>query len=303
MSPGIPPLPQDMRCEGFRTRLHFRAELEGHERFSFDRHAALCRPCAELLLEAERLDDLLLQWHAGQEDRRAEGVGPDDSGVEHPFEEGVLKALRGEGPLASCAESMASLHHLIAGDLEPWLAARVERHLAKCRDCADHLDEVRHSRKLWLSWRAPDPRREFADELIQRLEPERRAARRRRQILEIVFGPVRVPRAVAALVLVSVTLLSLGVLEMRGMLRVPVGTPPNVFDHQASLESTSLQHNAPVALQRNANVPIVPAQFAPGGRGDPTGSFSPELRSGRPKKLRSALRQPPPERAEEPPPK
>jgi len=41
VSPGIPPLPQDMRCEGFRTRLHFRAELEGSERLSFDRHAAL----------------------------------------------------------------------------------------------------------------------------------------------------------------------------------------------------------------------------------------------------------------------
>jgi anti-sigma factor RsiW len=258
-----------MTCEGFRTRLHFRDELSTDERRGFDRHAAGCRPCAQILLEAERLDDLLLQWSA------PESAAASSGGLS--FGERVMKSVRGEGPMASCAETTASLHHFVAGDLEPWLAARVERHLAKCRDCADHLDEVGHSRRVWLTWKAPDPRDGFADELIRRLEPETRAARRRRQFVDLLFGAVPVPRAVAALVLASVTLLSVGVLQMER----PGAThgSPSVIEH-------------PTTAEMPASMPVLPADYhyLPAGRGDPTDSLSPDVRGGRADSLRYALR-------------
>jgi len=268
VTPGSSPR-APLRCDGFRSRLNFREELDRDERAAFDRHAAVCRACAQLLLEAERLDDLLLQWKP---------PGP-SAGGEASFEERVMKSVRGEGPAASCAETVASLHHFVADDLEPWLGARVERHLSTCGECSDHLDEVRHSRRLWLGWRAPDPSAGFADALIRRLEPETRAARRRRRVIEFVFGPVRVPRLVAAFVLTSVTLLSLGVLQMErsraARIARDVGVRPAAH---------------PEGLVHPVSVPLVPVQFAPAGRGDPTGSLSPDVPDLRRGSLRQALR-------------
>jgi anti-sigma factor RsiW len=268
MSGSFPLPPPGIGCDGFLARLHFRSELPPEERASFDRHAALCCACARVLLEAERVDDLLLEWRA-PEPAAKDGDSPE-------FADRVLRVVRGEGPLAGCAETTASLHHFVAGDLEPWLAARVERHLARCRECADHLDEARHSRTVWLAWRAPDPKSGFADDLVRRLEPETRAARRRRQVLELVFGAVHVPRWAAALVLVSVSLLALGVLEMRGQMTRRDGRPRD-FDLGASVGPSP------------RSVPVVPAQFVPAGRSDPTGSFSPDFRGGR-NGLTSAMR-------------
>ncbi len=275
MSSPLPrPLPPDLGCDRFRERLHVRVDLSADERTRFDGHAAACRPCARVLLEAERLDDLLLSWRVPAAAAR--------SGL--PFEERVMTALRGDGPAASCAEAAASLHHYVAGDLEPWLAARVERHVARCRDCADQLDEVGHSRRVWLGWKAPDPPPTFADELIRRLEPETRAARRRRQVVELVFGAVRVPRWAAAFVLASVTLLSLGVLKMRGSLLPPADGRPTALP-------TLIDHGGEgVARLGRPSLPAIAAEFAPVGRGDPTGSLSPDVRGGRSGSLRSALR-------------
>ena len=258
-----------MNCDAFRQQIHFRHESDRATRDAFDGHAARCAPCAEHLLECERLDDLLLQWQAPVPAARGGG----------DFAEGVLRGVRGEGPVAGCAETTASLHHLLAGDLEPWLAARVERHLEQCRECADHRAEALQSRSLWLAWSAPDPSESFADRLIRRLEPETRAARRRRLLLDWALGPIHVPRAAAALVLTSITLLSLGLLQSRsagGGRAAPSivqGTSPPI-----------------VPVSRNAVVPIEPAQFAPGGRGDPTGSLSREIDMRRDGALSSTLR-------------
>jgi anti-sigma factor RsiW len=258
------------------VRLHFRAELAADERRTFDRHASLCRECAALLLETERLDDLLLAWKAPDPREAPLAGAADDS-----FAERVARTLRGDGPTASCSETVASLHHFVAGDLEPWLAARVERHLGRCGECADHLDEVRHSRKVWLSWEAPDPSACFADGVVARLEPETRSARRRRQVVELLFGPMRVPRAIAALVLTTITLLSVGVLQMHGTF-APSHAPANV-------------HRGDLAVQPVANdrfqLPVVTTSYAtPVGRSDPTGSLSPELFGGRDGSLRATLR-------------
>ncbi len=260
-------LPPAMNCDLFRQQIHFRHEIEPAMRAAFDLHATGCVRCHEWLLESERLDDLLLQWRAPAPSVRSGGE----------FADGVLRGVRGEGPIAGCAETTASLHHLLAGDLEPWLAARVERHLEQCRDCSEHRDEARQSRSLWLAWSAPDPSESFADRLIRRLEPETRAARRRRALVEWAFGPIHVPRAAAALVLTSITLLSLGLLQSRqgGANR----TPPDI---RAGTDTGTL----PI---RHAVVPIEPAQFAPGGRGDPTGSLSRDVRRHRDGTLRSTL--------------
>src|SRR5262249_57916428 len=53
-----------MGCDGFRARVHLRFDLGALERAAFDRHASICRACARLLIEVERLDDLLLAWQA-----------------------------------------------------------------------------------------------------------------------------------------------------------------------------------------------------------------------------------------------
>lgn len=279
-----PPSPRpDPGCSGFHSQLHFRHELQPADRLAFDRHAAACRACAEVLLETELLDDVLLQWQAPEAPGDPGGTAGAE-GAGGSFHDKVMRAVSGEGPTASCAESTASLHHLIAGDLEPWIAARVERHLARCSDCADHLDEVRHSRRVWMLWKAPDPGASFADDLIKRLEPETRLARRRRQLLELVTGPVRVPRWAAAFVLASVTILSVGVLKMRDTPAGPDGSTANVIEHRTS---------AILPLTDRTRVPVTPAQYsrtAPAGRGDPTGSLSPDLRGGKNGSLRSTLR-------------
>lgn len=260
-------------CEAFRVRLHFRDELPADERRSFDRHASLCRDCAALLLETERLDDLLLAWKAPEPAGLGDETAP-DAPPSPSFADRVARTLRGEGPTASCTEALASLHHFVAGDLEPWLAARVERHLVRCHDCADQLDEVRHSRKVWLSWKAPDPSASFADAIVARLEPLTRGARRRRQVVELLFGPMRVPRAIAALVLTTITLLSVGVLQMRGAF-TKARPPVNSVDDSR-------------VVATRFTLPVVPSPY-PAGRSDPTGSLSPDLLTGRNGSLRATL--------------
>jgi anti-sigma factor RsiW len=255
--------PPPFTCDGFLARVHARADLPPIERRAFDRHADECRACGRVLLECERLDDLLLQWVAPDPD----AADPADA----TFDEKVVRALRGEGPTAGCAESTASLHHFVAGDLEPWLAARVERHLMRCPACRDHLDEVRHSRKVWLTWRAPEPAEGFADRIVRRLEPASRAARRRRRIADLVLGAIPVPRVAAALVLTSLTLLAIGVVRSR---------------REAAPE------RSPVIVdgKRSANT-IVPTSYAPqAGSSDPTDSFSPVLHAGEHGSLKRALR-------------
>ncbi len=259
-----------MNCEAFSRKVHFRAELPASERLEIDRHVTGCRTCSTLLLESERLDDLLLGWQPSDAAR----VG------DLSFAERVLRGVHGEGPTAGCAETTSSLHHYVAGDLEPWLAARIERHVAKCHECADHLEDIHHSRRIWLSWIAPDPSPTFADALIRRLEPQTRGARRRRQVIDFVFGPMRVPRAAAALVLVSVTLLSLGVLQMHA-------APTRGTIHEVVGGAGAARPISAVALPV---VPVATTAFAPGGRGDPTGSFSRDVRGGRNGSLRFVLR-------------
>lgn len=258
-----------LTCEGFRTRVHVRDGLARGELRAFEQHAGACLSCGRLLLEVERLDDLLLHWHAPD---------PAPASGDGNFVERVLRAVHGDGPTAGCAETTASLHHFVAGDLEPWLAARVERHLAKCAGCRDHLDEIRHSRKVWLTWLAPEPAEGFAERILERLEPETRAARRRKRVFELLFGAVPVPRIAAALVLASLTLLAVGVLHARlGSTRPAILSAPDDLEHaftQNTLQGT-----------------IVPARFEPqAGRSDPTDSFSPDLRAGRRGSLRRALR-------------
>jgi anti-sigma factor RsiW len=247
-----------LSCDGFHERVHARDELPANERRAFERHADGCRPCARLLLEVERLDDLLLEWRAPVP---AAGA----------IDDKIVAALRGEGPTASCAEANASLHHFVGGDLEPWLAARVERHLVRCDSCRDHLDEVQHSRKVWLAWRAPDPPEALADRIVRRLEPATRAARRRRRVFDLVFGAVAVPRVAAALVLASLTLLAIGVMRARGGSSSP---RPGVVDPGPSPSSTykSTRYETPA------------------GRSDATDSFSPALRPGRKDSLRRTLK-------------
>ena len=272
-----------LSCDGFLARVHARAELLPLERREFDRHGAACRACARVLLECERLDDLLLQWRAPEPARAgaddpARGNAGDDSIAS--FDERVLQALRGEGPTASCAEATASLHHFVAGDLEPWLAARVERHVARCAACRDHLDEVQHSRKVWLAWSAPEPAEGFADRIVRRLEPATRAARRRRQIADLFLGAIPVPRIAAGLVLASLTLLAVGVLRSR--VDLPVQRPtvfPGATDGSTETGFT----------RGNPNT-YLPTRYAPAGSSDPTDSFSPELTPGSHGSLKRALR-------------
>ena len=103
-------------------------------------------------------------------------------------------------------------------------------------------------------------------------------------MFDFVFGPIRVPRAAAALVLATVTLLAAGVLELRGL--VPSGRSPMVHEVPGAAE-----HSASNRSAGNRGLPVVPAQYAPPvGRSDPTGSLSPELRSGKHGSLKSALR-------------
>jgi len=256
-----------LSCDAFRERVHERDELPASERRAFERHADGCRPCARLLLEVERLDDLLLQWHAP-----APAAGAID--------DKIVAALRGEGPTASCAETNASLHHFVGGDLEPWLAARVERHLVRCDSCRDHLDEVQHSRKVWLAWRAPDPPEALAERIVRRLEPATRAARRRRRVFDLVFGAVAVPRVAAALVLASLTLLAIGVMRARG------GSPwsPNAGKIETKEIPSTLVRGLPTPT------PFQSTRFeAPAGRSDVTDSFSPALRPGEKGSLRRAM--------------
>jgi anti-sigma factor RsiW len=251
--------PASLSCDAFRERVHQRNELPAAERRAFEHHASGCRACTRLLLEVEQLDDLLLQWRAPEP---ASG----------PIDEKIVAALRGDGPTASCAEATASLHHFVGGDLEPWLAARVERHLVRCDSCRDHLDEVQHSRKVWLAWRAPDPPEALADRIVRRLEPATRSARRRRQLLELMFGAVAVPRVAAALVLASLTLLAVGVLRAR--IGGPTGHPTTPIDSPSGGGVTDLRNpNSSSAFQTT--------RFeTPAGRSDATDSFSPSLRPG-----------------------
>lgn len=255
--------PPPVSCDGFLARVHGRADLPPLERRAFDRHADECRACGRVLLECERLDDLLLQWNAPDPDAAGAGDAADAA-----FDEKVLRALRGEGPTAGCAESTASLHHFVAGDLEPWLAARIERHLGQCAACRDHLDEVRHSRKVWLTWRAPEPAEGFADRIVRRLEPASRAARRRRRIADLLLGAIPVPRVAAALVLTSLTLLAIGVVRSRR--DVGPGPSPDIKERPGPTN--------------------VPTSYAPqAGSSDPTDSFSPMLHAGEHGSLRRAL--------------
>jgi anti-sigma factor RsiW len=262
-----PPAP--LSCDAFRERVHQRNELPAAERRAFERHASGCRACTRLLLEVEQLDDLLLQWRAPEP---ASG----------PIDEKIVRALQGDGPTASCAEATASLHHFVGGDLEPWLAARVERHLVRCDSCRDHLDEVQHSRKVWLAWRAPDPPEALADRIVRRLEPATRAARRRRRLFELMFGAVAVPRVAAALVLASLTLLAVGVLRAR--IGGPTGHPMTQVDPP------------PNGMTDSGHGPGSSSTFqttrfeTPAGRSDATDSFSPSLRPGEKDSLRRALR-------------
>jgi anti-sigma factor RsiW len=260
------PLPLD--CHEFRQQTHLRRELPPLARARFDEHAAGCASCTELLLECERLDDLLLRW---QPSRLPQRDGRD-------FDESVLDGLRGGGPTASCAETTASLHHFLGGDLEPWLAERVERHLDRCAECRDHRDEARHSRSVWLGWSAPDPSETFADLLIRRLEPETRFARRRRQLMDWAFGPVHVPRAAAALVLTSITLLSLSLLQGNGRRGIGAGR-----DFPARPEVADGPSVRPA-------IPWMTATFEPGGGSDPTGSLSEALPAEEPGSFRAARR-------------
>ena len=257
-----------LSCDAFRERVHERDELPASERRAFERHADGCRPCARLLLEVERLDDLLLQWHAP-----APAAGAID--------DKIVAALRGEGPTASCAETNASLHHFVGGDLEPWLAARVERHLVRCDSCRDHLDEVQHSRKVWLAWRAPDPPEALAERIVRRLEPATRAARRHRRAFDLVFGAVAVPRVAAALVLTSLTLLAIGVMRARG--GGTVGPAQQRIEENG--DTPIFSYGQPTTI-----VPLHTPRFeAPAGRSDATDSFSPALWPGEKGSLRRAM--------------
>jgi len=266
--------PPPLSCDGFRARVHGRADLPPLERRAFDRHAGDCLPCGRVLLECERLDDLLLQWVAPDPD--AADASDDGSVGGASFDERVLQALRGDGPTAGCAESTASLHHFIAGDLEPWLAARVERHLGRCAACRDHLDEVRHSRTVWLAWRAPEPAEGFADRIVRRLEPASRAALRRRRLADLLLGAIPVPRIAAALVLASLTLLAVGVVRSR------TATPPDrtIIDKAGQTPISAQPADKPTFFQ--------PTAFA--GGSDATDSFSPALQSGERGTLKRALR-------------
>lgn len=268
MNGPMPDLPTPLDCAAFRQQLHFRHELRAGARAAFDEHAAACSICTELLLEVEQLDDLLLRWQPD--------ALPARGGRE--FVERVMAGVQGEGPIASCAETAASLHHWISGDLEPWLATRVERHFEQCAECRDLRDEAQHARSAWLNWRVPDPAENFADRLIERLEPETRAARRRRQLLDWALSPIHVPRAAAALVLTSITLLSLGLLESHRRTTA-----------RAGVEADGDGAFAPIS-HRRAVVPISTATFEPGDRSDPTGSLSAELPIGRAGTFRAAQR-------------
>jgi anti-sigma factor RsiW len=285
VSQGLPPpwSPPPLSCDGFRARVHARADLPPLERRAFDRHATECRACGRVLLECERLDDLLLHWVAPEPSGAPAGDEAGDS-----FDERVLKALRGEGPTAGCAESTASLHHFVAGDLEPWLAARVERHLMRCASCRDHLDEVNHSRKVWLAWRAPEPAEGFADQIVRRLEPATRSARRRRQVAELLLGAIPVPRIAAGLVLTSLTLLAFGVVRAR----LEVTTPPQ-HDQQHDQQVVQSRRDGPPSDPPpvSRGVDYVPTPYVPqAGSSDPTDSFSPVFHAGERGTLRHALR-------------
>ncbi len=268
MTPPDPDFPVPLDCHAFRQQAHFRHELAPRARATFDEHAAGCAACTELLLECERLDDLLLGWQPAPFGAR-DGRG---------FAAGVLAGVHGDGPVASCAETTASLHHLQGGDLEPWLAARVERHLERGAECREPRDEALHTRSLWLAWKAPDPAETFADRLIRRLEPATRLARRRRQLLDWAFGPVHVPRAAAALVLTSITLLSLSLLQGNG--RRPIG-PGLDLPAEPPLVGGSGVRPA---------IPWSTATFEPGGGSDPTGSLLETLPAEEPGSFRAARR-------------
>ncbi|MBM4013690.1 MAG: hypothetical protein FJ293_01840 [Planctomycetes bacterium] len=268
MNPHDPGFPVPLDCHAFRQQAHFRHELAPRARATFDEHAAGCAACTELLLECERLEDLLLSWQPAP-------LGDRDG---REFSAGVLAGLHGDGPSASCAETTASLHHLQGGDLEPWLAARIERHFERCAECREHRDEVLHTRSVWLAWKAPDPSESFADRLIRRLEPETRHARRRRQLIDWAFGPVHVPRAAAALVLTSITLLSLSLLQGNG--------------RHPAVAGLDLPAEAPLVggtTERPA-IPWSTATFTPGGGSDPTGSLLEPLPAEEPGSFRAARR-------------
>jgi anti-sigma factor RsiW len=185
-------------CERISVLLHRRSELEGAQQLALQRHLEACGRCREVLIEIERVEDLLGSWEVPE---------PDDG-----FTASVLSVLAGEGPEASCEETAAEIHHLIAGDLEPWRVGPIEAHLGRCLGCADTHRSAADSRERWLEWSAPEPPRSFADRVLARLRavgrdarsavPTRDPSRARPWLL----GELRIPRLAAALVVVAASL-------------------------------------------------------------------------------------------------
>ena len=187
----------DERCVRFLAHLHFRHELGADATAEFAEHHARCADCRVRLVEAERLDDLLLQWRPAP--------------PSNPLAEQVQAILRANAPAASCDEFAEDIHDFVAEDLEPWRRRALEEHLSSCARCEHDLGEARELRALWQSWNTPSRRPEdssaMADQVVRRLGGDRTEGSPETTTsswLAWWSGGVQLPRvAAAALLLLS----------------------------------------------------------------------------------------------------
>ncbi len=213
-------------CSVTREAMH----LGNWHREAVQVHLGECPACVAVASQIERLDDALLEWRA-----------PEPA---TDLADRVLANLSGQGEVGTCEDALEDLHHFISGDLEPWRASTVERHLEGCQSCLEAHRESIEARETWQQWKAPSPPEDLVERVSRDLSPPiRRLTRRREEASRPWFlADFRMPRLAAALLLMA-SLLSIGTLFVERQRsnspvinsRPPIAATPVTTRHAPSL--------------------------------------------------------------------